>query len=261
MKKSGLLKIEHQEIYYEFYRNSEEAQTMVFLHEGLGSTAQWKNFPQEFFELTASNVLVYDRSGYGESSPAPEDYPLDYLRYEARIILPQLLEQLQMSKCHLWGHSDGGTIALLFAAYYPIKTLSVITEAAHVIIEEISRKGIREIRKVYQNKLQKPLERYHGKKADWVFFHWADTWLNEAFYDWNMKQELGEIQCPVLALQGEKDEYGSPEQLEILKDLCQAEVHLITDCGHIPHFQKEELVISLVLNFLNDVSKRNIHLS
>lgn len=251
MKKSGLLKIEHQEFYYEFYRNSEEAQTLVFLHEGLGSTAQWKSFPQEIFELTGLNVLVYDRSGYGKSSAAPEDYPLDYLRYEARTLLPQILEQLHITKCHLWGHSDGGTIALLFAAYHPLKTLSVITEAAHVIIEDISRKGISEVRKIYDEKLNKPLQRYHGAKTDWVFFHWADTWLDPQFHGWNMKEELSLIQCPILAIQGENDEYGSPKQLKIIRELSPAAIHLIKDCGHIPHFHKPEEVLKLVVKFID----------
>lgn len=250
MKKSGYINIGSQEIYFENYQQErEEADYLVFLHEGLGSVAQWKNLPQEVFELTGLNVLVYDRSGYGNSSPVADNYPMDYLRYEAQTILPQLLEQLNIPKCHLWGHSDGGTIALLFAAYHPLKSLSVITEAAHVIIEDISRIGIKEIREQFP-KLQKPLERYHGNKAPWVFYHWADTWLDKDFHDWNMKKELEQIQCPVLAIQGENDEYGSPKQLEIIQDLSAANIHLIKDCGHVPHFQKTEEVIILLMSFL-----------
>lgn len=251
MKKSAFLNINSQEIYYELYsQEREEAKYLIFLHEGLGSVAQWKYLPQKIYELTGFNVVVYDRSGYGNSSPVAEDYPLDYLRYEAQSILPQLLQQLNISKCHLWGHSDGGTIALLFAAYHPLKTLSVITEAAHVIIEEISRKGISDIRKLYKSKLQNSLQRYHGQQAGWVFYHWADTWLDADFYNWNMKEELQQIQCPVLAIQGENDEYGSPEQLEIIKELSPAEIHLIPNCGHAPHFQKTAEVLVLVMNFL-----------
>lgn len=249
MKKTGKKNINGQEIYYELYQKSEEAEYLVFLHEGLGSVAQWKNFPKEFFESTSLNVLVYDRSGYGKSAAVPQNYPSDYVRYEAHTILPQLLEQLNIKTCHLFGHSDGATMALLFAAYHPQKCLSVISEAAHVIIEDMSVEGIRKIRALYQDKIQKPLQKYHGNKTDWVFYHWADTWINPAFKTWNMNQELSQIQCPVLAIQGEDDEYGSPKQLEIIKELSPAEIHLLPNCGHIPHFQKPNELMDLALNF------------
>lgn len=251
MKTIGFKKINGQKIYYELYQKSEEADYLVFLHEGLGSVAQWKNLPQEFSESTGMSVLVYDRSGYGQSSPVPQDYPYDYVRYEAHTILAQLLEQLKIDTCHLFGHSDGATMALLFAAYHPQKCLSVISEAAHVIIEDMSVEGIKNIRAIYQDKIRKPLQKYHGENTDWVFYHWADTWIDPEFKSWNMKEELSQIQCPVLAIQGEDDEYGSPMQLEIIQKLSPAEIHLLAHCGHIPHFQKPKDLMKLVLNFLN----------
>ena len=250
MKQTGYKNIKGQEIYYELYQKSEEAEYLVFLHEGLGSVAQWKNWPEEFFELTSMNVLVYDRSGYGKSSPVAKEYPSDYVRYEAQTILPQLLEQLKIKSCHLFGHSDGATMALLFAAYHPQKCLSVITEAAHVIIEDMSVEGIRNIRAIYEEKIQKPLQKYHGDKTDWVFYHWADTWINPDFKSWNMNVELKQIQCPVLAIQGEDDEYGSLEQLNIIRDLCGAEIHFLPRCGHAPHFQQIEIIKELTYDFL-----------
>lgn len=251
MKKTGYENINGQKIYFELYQKSEEVEYLVFLHEGLGSTAQWKNIPQKLFESMGMNVLVYDRSGYGKSSPAPEFYPNDYIRYEAYTILPQLLQQLKIKTCHLFGHSDGATMALLFAAYHPQKCLSVMSEAAHVIIEDMSVEGIQKIRAIYQDKIQKPLQKYHAEKTDWVFYHWADTWIAPEFKTWNMNEELSQIQCPVLAIQGEDDEYGSPQQLEIIKELSSAEIHLLPNCGHIPHFQKPNELMELVLNFLN----------
>jgi pimeloyl-ACP methyl ester carboxylesterase len=251
MKRTGYENINGQEIYYELYQRSEEAEYLVFLHEGLGSVAQWKNLPKEFSELTSMNVLVYDRSGYGKSAVVPQDYPYDYLRYEAHSILPQLLEQLKIITCHLFGHSDGATMALLFAAYHPQKCLSVISEAAHVIIEDMSVEGIIKIRAIYHDKIQKPLQKYHGEKTDWVFYHWANTWIDPDFKSWNMNKELSQILCPVLAIQGEQDEYGSPKQLNLIEELSPAEIHLIPNCGHIPHFQKPNELIELVHNFLN----------
>jgi len=253
MKESGFIKLENQEIYYEHYQYSEEADTMVFLHEGLGSVAQWKHLPKEFSTLVGMNVLVYDRSGYGKSSPVNKNYPFDYVRYEAQIILPQLLTKLNINTCHVFGHSDGATMALLFAAYHPQKCLSVISEAAHVIIENMSVEGIKKIRSVYQDKIQKPLQKYHGENTHWVFFHWADTWIDPAFKSWNMNAELSQIKCPALAIQGELDEYGSPKQLELINKLSGADTHLIPDCGHSPHFQKADVVMDLVVDFLNSI--------
>lgn len=252
MKRSGFENINGQEIYFELYQKSEEAEYLVFLHEGLGSVAQWKNWPKELFELTSMNILVYDRSGYGKSAPVPKDYPYDYVRYEAKIILPQLLERLKISTCHLFGHSDGATMALLFAAYHPQICLSVISEAAHVIIEDMSVEGIRNIKAIYEEKIQKPLQKYHGDKTDWVFYHWANTWTDPDFKSWNMNTELKQIQCPILAIQGADDQYGSFEQLEIIRDVCGADIHFLPSCGHIPHFQQANKTSDLILLFLQN---------
>ncbi len=249
MKTSGFKDLNGQKIYYELYKKSEEDPYLVLLHEGLGSVAQWKHWPKELLELTGMNILVYDRSGYGKSSPVPENYPYDYVRYEANTILPQLLEQLKIETCHLFGHSDGATMALLFAAYHPQKCLSVISEAAHVIIEDMSVEGIKNIRAIYQDKIQKPLQKYHGDKTDWVFYHWSDTWIDPKFKSWEMNEELQQIQCPVLAIQGMDDEYGSKEQLNIIQNLCDAETLFIPNCGHVPHFQQEEIIKDVILKF------------
>ncbi len=163
------------------------------------------------------NVLVYDRSGYGKSGVITNDYPEDYLSYEADYILPQLLNALSIENCALFGHSDGGSIALLFAANNPKRCHFVFSEAAHVIIEDISRKGIARVRSIYERTLKKPLEKYHKEKTDWMFYHWADTWLNPKYHQWNMVLQLQNIKCPVIAIQGDKDEYGNPEQLHIIK--------------------------------------------
>ncbi len=242
--------IGNTKIYFDLYSEVSRKETLVLLHEGLGSVAQWKDIPEWLFKNTHFNILVYDRSGYGRSSPVDQDYPINYPKFEAQFILPQLLKVLNINSCSLFGHSDGGTIALLFAAYNPESTIKVITIAAHVIIEDMSRKGIENVRKIYTEKLQKPLTRYHGNKADWVFYHWADTWLNPDFYDWNMLEELQQIKCPVLAIQGDNDEYGSIKQLDLIAQLSKGETKLIKNSGHHPHFQYRNEVLKMIIRFL-----------
>jgi len=250
MIKTGLAAINNILIYYQYFRDNSKSKTLVLLHEGLGSVAQWKQTPEWLFEHSDYNILVYDRTGYGQSSAAPKDYPTDYLRFEAKIILPQLLASLNLNNISLLGHSDGGSVALLFAAYHPELTQKVITEAAHVIIEDISRKGISQIKETYAGKLKPLLERYHGDKTDWVFYHWADTWLHKDYHDWNIFEELKSIESPLLAIQGENDEYGSIEQLNIINTVENSEICLLKDCGHHPHFQQAEITLNKILAFL-----------
>lgn len=250
MVKKAFQKINSCNIYYEIYTQDFPTETLVMLHEGLGSVAQWKNLPQTIFDTTKLNILVYDRSGYGRSDAVPTNYPLDYLRYEARDVLPRLLEALNIEKCHLLGHSDGGSIALLFGAFYPERTIKIITEAAHVIIEDISRQGIRKIKENYPEKLQNALQRYHGDKSHWVFYHWADTWLNPDFFHWNILEELKHIKSPVLAVQGKQDEYGSPEQLSLIEKYSSALILLLDNCGHVPHFQQKEFILNKITKYL-----------
>jgi len=250
MKETGFVTEGAARWYYEYYRHNNQTDDIVLLHEGLGSVAQWKNWPALLYEKLQMNILVYDRSGYGKSTSAPQDYPFDYLRYEAQEIFPKILNHLNIKKVHLFGHSDGGTIALLAAAFYPEKILSVVSEAAHVIIEEISVNGIKNTRKVYEEKLKLPLSRYHGEKTDWVFYHWADTWIQPEFSVWKMIKELQKIQCPVLAIQGKNDEYGSFEQLKIIEENCHARILFLDDCDHHPHFEKADIILNETYNFL-----------
>jgi pimeloyl-ACP methyl ester carboxylesterase len=253
MLEKNFVQHQQQKWYYEFHKLSDDALTMVMLHEGLGSVAQWKNWPELLHKEIKINVLAYDRSGYGKSSPTPSDYPFDYLRHEAKDILPKILDSLNIKRAHLFGHSDGATIALLAAAYHPNRVESVISEAAHVIIEEVSLKGILQIKESFTEKLKKALQKYHGDKAEWVFYHWAHTWLKPEFHSWNMLEELQQIKSPVLAIQGEHDEYGSYQQLEIIDKNCPAKLIYLSNCGHHPHFEQEEKVLVETKLFLNPI--------
>lgn len=252
MKETGFVTEGAARWYYEYYRHNNQTDDIVLLHEGLGSVAQWKNWPALLYEKLQMNILVYDRSGYGKSTSAPQDYPFDYLRYEAQEIFPKILHHLNIRKAHLFGHSDGGTIALLAAAFHPEKILSVVSEAAHVIIEDVSVQGIKNTRKIYEEKLKRPLRKYHQEKTDWVFYHWVDTWIQPEFFDWNMIEELQRIKCPVLAIQGKNDEYGSFEQLKIIEEKCNARLLFLDDCGHHPHFEKAVKVLNDTLSFLSE---------
>lgn len=250
MIEEGFIKDNNRSWYYEFYRIDPEISSIVLLHEGLGSVAQWKSWPKILQDNLKMNVLVYDRTGYGKSSQAPDNYPFDYLRHEAKEVFPKILNHLNINSAHLFGHSDGGTIALLAAAYHPDMVQSVISEAAHVIIEEISINGIKDTYRLYENKLKSALKKYHKDKTDWVFHHWADTWLKPEFFEWNMIMELQKISCPVLAIQGKNDNYGSYEQLKIIEENCHSELLYLDNCAHHPHFEQTDIVVVEISQFL-----------
>lgn len=234
---------------------------VLFLHEGLGSVAQWKDFPVKLCEMLRLPGLLYDRCGYGRSSPMGNPHPGDYLLYEGKIILLAFLKKIkEKRKLLLVGHSDGGTIALVYASFYPKNTTLTITEAAHVFVEKITVKGILEAVKSYESgSLKKALQKYHGEKTDFIFHNWADTWTGGKMAEWNIECLLGNVRCPVLALQGMDDQYGSEDQVEsIVKNTGgYAEGFLLPSCGHIPHFQSAELTINHIYNFLKLITKNS----
>lgn len=254
MKQKGYIKKDEQNWYFEFYKSSQTAPTLILLHEGLGSVAQWKDWPLQLMADLNMNILLYDRSGYGKSSLVPSNYPIDYPKHEAKHVLPYIMDHLNISKAHLFGHSDGASIALFAAAYYPDRVLSVISIAAHVIIEKISREGIKKTKEIYQIKLKELLEKYHAEKTDWVFYHWADTWLQPHFRNWNMLEELKKIKSPVLAIQGDQDNYGSLEQLKLIEQYSSASISVLKDCGHQPHKEKPQELKSQIKQFYQEIS-------
>jgi pimeloyl-ACP methyl ester carboxylesterase len=246
------ISIKEQNWYFEFYSDTKNESVLILLHHGLGSVAQWKKWPLLLHKKLHKNVLVYDRTGYGKSSLPGSYYPFDYLRYEAKEVLPHIMKALDIQKAHLYGHSDGATIALLAASYAPLNCFSVISEAAHVVIEDISVKGIRYTSQQYPKKLKKILTRFHKDKTDWVFNNWSGTWLNPQFKSWNMLEELKKIEAPVLAIQGEHDEYGSFKQLQIIKKYANAKIIELPDCGHYPHNEKSEKVLNTIRGFFDE---------
>jgi pimeloyl-ACP methyl ester carboxylesterase len=232
---------------------TESAPTLVFLHEALGSVAQWKHFPRAVCEATGCDGVVYDRVGHGQSSVMKHARSMDFYKDEAEVMLPALLEELGIHRPILLGHSDGATIALWHAAAFPTNPVAVISMAAHVLIEERTVQGIRDARILYDTTdLRSRLARYHGDKTDSVFSAWADTWLAPNSEEWHMLDLLPRITTPVLVVQGDEDNYGSRAQVDAIAGRVAGaqEVFWIEGCGHVPHLEARDVLIERIASFL-----------
>jgi pimeloyl-ACP methyl ester carboxylesterase len=229
--------------------DSEYLPTIVFLHDALGSVEQWKDFPIRLGELTGLNVMMYDRFGHGLSDPEPLPPDNDFLDHEALVILPEVLYQLEISKSILLGHSDGGTIALIYAAH--INTQALILEAAHVLVEEITRQGVLQATKSEVTLVPK-LRKYHGDKATALFKYWSDLWSSDLMKDWNIEHILERVDMPTLVIQGEDDNYGTLSQVQKIRDGVggECETLILPDCSHAPHKEWPEIVIAKINSFI-----------
>ena len=236
----------------------DERPVIIFLHEGLGSVAMWKDFPQRLCEAANCHGLVYSRLGYGRSTPraADEIWQPDFMHRQAFEVLPALLKSLgidtEKQKPWLFGHSDGGSIALLFAARYPNNTAGTIVLAPHILVEDVSIRSIEKARIAYQTTdLRSKLARFHDD-VDSAFWGWNDIWLNPDFRHWNLTQAIKTITCPLLAVQGLDDEYGTMEQIHGIKRVLPATQLLeLADCGHSPHRDQPVALIAAVTAFIN----------
>jgi pimeloyl-ACP methyl ester carboxylesterase len=232
---------------------------LVLLHEALGSVGQWKSFPRELCAATGCDAVAYDRAGHGQSSAMREARHMDFYEREAEEVLLRVLEDLTIRKPVLFGHSDGATIALAFAARFPEVPAAVVSIAAHVVIEEITLDGIRAARQAFhEGELRQKLLRYHGDKTDAMFSAWADNWLHPLSREWNMLEELRRITCPLLVIQGENDAYGSRLQVDAIADHVAGPHRLLwlPACGHLPHLQARPRVIAAVAGMIDDVSRQ-----
>ena len=230
-----------------------ERSVLVFVHEGLGSITQWRDFPESLCAATGLSAMVYDRTGYGRSSPQETPWPDDFLIAQAHM-LPLILHKLSIRKPILFGHSDGGTIALMVAALYPHLPVATITEAAHVMIEPMTKQGLRSLlnKTTADPSFVTRLLRHHPQADASFIINWIGTWLRPSLAQWTMLDMLPDIVCSVLALQGAQDEHGSYEQIEcIIKGTTSTTTStLIPDCGHVPHIEARQAVIDAVTKFL-----------
>ncbi|NRF65645.1 alpha/beta hydrolase [Aquincola sp. S2] len=229
---------------------------MVFLHEGLGSLSMWKDFPQQLVDALGWRGLVYSRPGYGRSTPrdAEEAWQLDFMHRQAHEVLPALLRALgivaDQTPPWLFGHSDGGSIALLYAARFHRQTAGLVVLAPHILVEDMGLRSIEATRQAYlDTDLRDKLARHHDD-PDSAFWGWNRIWLHPPFREWSIEGEIGAIECPVLAVQGLDDQYGTLEQIRgIARRVPQTRLLELADCGHSPHRDQPEALIAAVGSF------------
>ncbi len=227
---------------------------LIFLHEGLGCTAMWKDYPKRLANATHCPALVFSRPGYGKSDPCPLPWKTSFMHTQALKILPKLIKAADIDQYILIGHSDGGSIGIIFAGSPPAKGLkAVITEAAHVFCEKISVDSIAKAKINYeQGNLKKGLEKYHGKNTDNAFYGWNDVWLNPKFMNWSIEEYLKHIKVPMLALQGRDDQYGTRKQLDVIQTgVPDVTTFLLDNCRHAPHVEQPDLTLDLMTDFIN----------
>jgi pimeloyl-ACP methyl ester carboxylesterase len=228
---------------------------LVMLHEGLGSIAMWRDFPHRLAHATSSNVVVYSRYSYGNSDPLGAPHAVRYMHDEALITLPTLLHALNVERPFLVGHSDGASIALICAGAGIVPLRGAVLLAPHVFVEEISIASIAAAKRAYEaTDLRNRLARYHAD-VDGAFRGWNDIWLHPDFRVWNIEEYLQHITCPLLAIQGEDDEYGSMEQVRrVARGAPDVETIALKDCRHSPHRDQPEAVLEAIARFVDRLS-------
>jgi len=245
----------HRLHYEEIAATRAGASSLVFLHEGLGSVALWRDFPATLAARTGSRAVVYSRHGYGKSDPIAAPHGVDYMHREALEELPALRAALDLENPVLIGHSDGASIALIHAGAgrWPVRGL--ILEAPHVFVEAVSLASIAEARTAYATtELRQRLARYHDH-PDSAFRGWNDIWLDPAFRAWNIEASLPGVSCPVLAIQGADDEYGSLAQLDAIERGVAGSFErlVLASCRHSPHRDQEAAVLDAMAAFIAKV--------
>jgi pimeloyl-ACP methyl ester carboxylesterase len=230
------------------------APVVVFLHEGLGSRSMWRDYPAQLCDSLGARGLVYSRPGYGRSTlkAADERWPVDFMHRQARDVLPAFLACVGApARTWLFGHSDGASIALLYAAAFPERVAGVVAVAPHLFVEDVSVRSIEAARAAYETgDLRARLARHHDD-SDSAFRGWNDIWLDPRFRTWNIEAEMHAIRCPVLAVQGVDDEYGTMAQIDRLAALVpQASLVKMAGCGHSPHRDQPQKLTDAVAAFV-----------
>ncbi|REC47218.1 alpha/beta fold hydrolase [Chryseobacterium pennipullorum] len=250
----SIISVSGKRLYVEQSDSFEHKPTIVFLHDSLGCSQLWRDFPAKLSGQTECNVLMYDRLGYGKSFPMfSHQRENNYMETEADI-LNEVLNTLNIQEVILFGHSDGGTIALLFASKYPEKVKAIICEAGHIFVEDVTVKGVKDALEAYHTtNLPERLQKYHGDKVEMIVKAWTEIWLSDRFKSWNIEYALKNVTSPLLFIQGENDEYGTLEQMEktVSQVSGQSEQYIIPGLGHTPHKEAPELVLAKAAHFIN----------
>ena len=236
---------------------------VLFLHEGLGCVAMWKDFPDRLCAAGGYRGLVYSRPGYGRSTPRPHDvkWRPDFMHRQARLVLPSLLDALAINADAdvdsdppwLFGHSDGGSIALIYAASFPDRVAGLVVLAPHLFVEPEGLASIVAVREAWlHGDFRDKLARHHDD-VESAFRGWNDIWLDPNFRSWNIEDLLAEITCPILAIQGRDDEYGTMAQIDrIASALPRTELLKLDRCGHSPHRDRPDAVMDATVHFVSE---------
>jgi pimeloyl-ACP methyl ester carboxylesterase len=234
----------------------DDAPTIVMLHEGLGSAGLWGDFPDKLQAATGAGIFVYSRAGYGASSKVELPRPLDYMHIEALQTLPELFDRIGFRRGMLLGHSDGASIAAIYAgAHQDHRVQGVAMIAPHFVVEDISVTSIAEIRTAYETTgLKTKLARWH-RDVDNAFYGWNGAWLDPRFRSWDISEYLAYIRVPVAILQGSADQYGTSLQIEIAQEecYCPVDVTMVSGAGHSPHREAPGMTLAAISEFANAV--------
>ena len=239
-------------------RFDEQRPTLIFLHEALGSIPQWKSFPLHLCDALQLPGLVIERTGHGQSSKLIAPRSTDYLHaytLETDMVIQEILGGI--APYILIGHSDGGSIALIHASKQPKHCLGIATMAAHTFVESETLAGIEPAVKAFEAGKLDGLYKIHGEKTRDLFFAWADTWRHPDFKSWDIREEIKTIVCPVLALQGENDQYGTTLQLSSIQSLgSNVQTVVIPGCGHHTHLEASMFVINRISNWILELLEK-----
>jgi pimeloyl-ACP methyl ester carboxylesterase len=230
-----------------------DAPTIVFLHEGLGCVGMWRDFPDRLASAAGCGALVYSRLGYGGSDSVRGPRPICFMHDEALRVLPAVIERFQLEEVILFGHSDGASIAIIYAGACLGPVRALVLEAPHVFVETICTERIARIAEEYETaRLRERLARYHGANTDSMFKTWTDVWLRPEFLRWNIEEYLPTFESPVLVVQGQDDDYGTLAQIEAIGTRFRGPVEslVLPRCGHSPHSDHPGEVLEAVTRFL-----------
>jgi len=260
LEPTGLIDLGDMRLEYRWIPPREpDAPILMFLHEGLGCVALWRDFPDRVALATGCGAFIYSRAGYGQSTPVPLPRPVRYMHDEGLDVLPRLLAKLNFHKVILIGHSDGGSIAIIHAGSgHADRVAGVATLAAHVFNEEVCVASIRQAKVNYETTdLRAKLARLHGDNVDCAFWGWNGAWLHPEFWHWNLEEYLPGIKVPMLVIQGRDDEYGTHRQYDAIMAQVggPAELVVLDKCGHSPHRDQGEATLQAISDFVRRVAE------